>query len=88
MSILNTASILYHTSYTIIDEIDLSMCKQLNDFGRGFYLTTSKDQALRFINAAIRKSRRNLTAGYILSYQAAGLGGLGRTQKGPSPLCH
>jgi len=69
MSIISSSRVLYHTSYTIIDSIDLSRSKTLNDFGRGFYLTTSKEQAIRFVNAAIRKSRKNLSHGILLSYE-------------------
>jgi len=76
MSILSTAPILYHTSYTIVNKINLSLCKHQNDFGRGFYLTTSKEQALRFVNAAIRKSKRELSHGYIMSYELTDYCGL------------
>lgn len=37
--------ILYHGSNTEIKSIDLSKCRPNKDFGRGFYLTTMKDQA-------------------------------------------
>jgi len=76
MSILSSETILYHTSYTIIDCIDLSKCKSLNDFGRGFYLTTAKEQAIRFVNAAIRKGGRDVSHGYILAYEINNYGGL------------
>lgn len=36
---------LYHGSNMIIDEIDLSKGRPYKDFGRGFYLTTIKEQA-------------------------------------------
>jgi len=39
--------ILYHGSTTIIDSIDLQRSRPNKDFGRGFYLTTDKNQALR-----------------------------------------
>ena len=35
----------YHGSYTVIDEIDLSKCKAGKDFGRGFYVTNILSQA-------------------------------------------
>ena len=38
--------ILYHGSYTIIEKPDLSFSRPRTDFGRGFYLTPLKDQAL------------------------------------------
>ncbi|MDR3295591.1 MAG: DUF3990 domain-containing protein [Clostridiales Family XIII bacterium] len=67
---------IYHTSYALIEQIDLGRCKKTNDFGRGFYLTTSKDQALRFVNAALRKGGGDLQSGYILSYTFAQADGL------------
>jgi len=76
MSILSSEGILFHTSYTIIDSIDLSKCKRMNDFGQGFYLTTAKEQAIRFVNAAIRKGGREVSHGYILTYEIKDYSGL------------
>ena len=52
--------ILYHGSYIIIEKPDLSFSRFRTDFGRGFYLTPMKEQALswsrRFLierNAAV-----------------------------------
>ncbi|MDR2898454.1 MAG: DUF3990 domain-containing protein [Spirochaetaceae bacterium] len=36
--------ILYHGSNTEIESIELSKCRPNKDFGRGFYLTSMKDQ--------------------------------------------
>jgi len=60
----------------IIDRIDLSKSKSLNDFGRGFYLTTAKEQAVRFVNAAIRKGGGGVSYGYILAYKISNDSGL------------
>ncbi len=38
--------ILYHGSNTYINEIDLSKSKPCKDFGKGFYLSDSHEQAL------------------------------------------
>lgn len=38
--------ILYHGSNTKISEIELEKCRPNKDFGRGFYLTTIKEQAV------------------------------------------
>ncbi|MBQ3427750.1 MAG: DUF3990 domain-containing protein [Clostridia bacterium] len=46
--------ILFHGSNTDINDIDLNMCRPFKDFGRGFYLTTIKEQA---VNMAKRVSR-------------------------------
>lgn len=39
--------ILYHGSNVEIDSIDLSRCTPYKDFGRGFYTTLLKEQAMR-----------------------------------------
>lgn len=38
--------ILYHGSNVCIDKIDLSKCRPYKDFGKGFYLTDIKEQAI------------------------------------------
>lgn len=38
--------LLYHGSNTDIKSISLAMCRPYKDFGRGFYLTELKDQAV------------------------------------------
>lgn len=42
--------ILYHGSNVIIENIDLKRSKPNKDFGRGFYLSENKEQALRIAN--------------------------------------
>jgi hypothetical protein len=37
--------IVYHGSYTAIDDINLSKCRAGKDFGRGFYVTKLREQA-------------------------------------------
>lgn len=37
--------ILYHGTNCSIDRIDLNKCRPFKDFGKGFYLTTIKEQA-------------------------------------------
>lgn len=39
--------ILYHGSNVEIMEVDLNKCKPYKDFGKGFYLTSIKEQAIR-----------------------------------------
>ena len=51
--------ILYHGSYIEVTSIDLSKCRNGLDFGKGFYVTSSKQQAVSFIPAAVRKARRH-----------------------------
>ena len=68
--------VLYHASYMTIKTVDLSMCKKRNDFGRGFYLTTNREQAERFVKTSIRKSGRSLKSGYVNIYRMSDFQGL------------
>lgn len=44
---------LYHGSNIRIDEIDLARCNPYKDFGRAFYLTDDRSQALNVANARV-----------------------------------
>lgn len=48
MSELKKGMRLYHGSYCEVSKPDLSKCARYKDFGRGFYLTSSRDQAQNF----------------------------------------
>ena len=50
---------LYHASYTIVEKPDLAACASGKDFGRGFYLTTSYEQACRFVKTSVEKAIKN-----------------------------
>ncbi len=50
--------LLYHGSYTAIKDIDLSKCRKGLDFGQGFYLTSSYQQAVNYIPLAVKKASR------------------------------
>lgn len=58
--------LLYHGSYTAVPEIDLSKCNSGLDFGRGFYVTTSYDQAVSFVPNSVKRNIRtgNLPADF------------------------
>jgi hypothetical protein len=47
---------LYHGSYCEVRNPDLSMCAKDKDFGRGFYLTSSREQAVSFLKTSIAKA--------------------------------
>lgn len=59
MKKLEDGMTLYHGSYCVVEAPDLEKCAMYKDFGRGFYLTTSKEQAKSFakISAAKAKSK-------------------------------
>lgn len=48
---------LYHGSYCEVRTPDLSKCAAYKDFGKGFYLTSSRVQAERFIGTALKKAK-------------------------------
>ena len=72
---LKDEMVLYHGSYVEINEIDLSLCDENKDFGKGFYLTTSKKQAISFINTSLTKAQRKGKAetsqnyGYVTAFK-------------------
>lgn len=61
--------ILYHGSYCQVEEPDLAQCAKRKDFGQGFYLTTSKEQAQSFLRTSIVKA---IAAGKALAGQNYG----------------
>ena len=64
MNKLEDGIILYHGSYCVVEKPDLEKCALYKDFGRGFYLTTSKEQAKSFAKISATKAR----AKGLLSY--------------------
>ena len=53
---LNNGMILYHGSYCEVSNPQLSKCKNWKNFGKGFYLTSDKEQAKNFLKTAIKKA--------------------------------
>lgn len=60
---------LYHGSYCEVSTPLLEKCAKRKDFGKGFYLTSSKEQAIKFLNTSIAKAVSN---GIILDQQDYG----------------
>lgn len=58
MITLEDGDLLYHASYTQIINIDLNRCKHGLDFGRGFYLTSSYEQACNYVPSSVKKAKR------------------------------
>ena len=67
--------ILYHGSYCSVNRPDLSKCGAMKDFGQGFYLTTSLEQARNFVHSAVKKAEvlslvpRGTTQGVVTEYR-------------------
>lgn len=66
---LEDGLILYHGSYCEVKEPNLVKCAKRKDFGKGFYLTTSKEQAESFLKTSIAKA---IAAGKIEETQDFG----------------
>lgn len=66
MDNLKNGLILYHGSYCEVKDPDLDKCSYNKDFGQGFYLITSKQQAKRFLETSIVKA---ITSGDIIKSQ-------------------
>ena len=58
---------LYHGGLTIIETPDITLGRQKVDFGRGFYLTDIKDQAVRWINR--KKRQTSQKSGFLNIYE-------------------
>lgn len=75
MDKLKDGVILYHGSYCIVDNIDLSKCQRGKDFGRGFYLTTSYEQAKKFVRLSVKNAvnigilKEEIQTGFVNSYR-------------------
>lgn len=62
--------IVYHGSYMSVPIPDLSKCANNKDFGRGFYVTTDKQQAIKFAKRAgytLHKQNYGVLNTYILT---------------------
>lgn len=70
MNLLKDGLVLYHGSYCIVEQPNLEKCAKNKDFGRGFYLTSSKEQAKNFakISSAKAKSRGLISASENFAY--------------------
>ena len=55
---LKEGLVLYHGSYCVVENPDLQKCAVYKDFGQGFYLTTSKEQAKSFARLSAAKKRQ------------------------------
>ena len=56
---LEEGAILFHGSYIAVEKPDIVKCAKNKDFGRGFYLTTDRQQAENFAKIALQKAYQN-----------------------------
>jgi len=66
--------IVYHGSYMEVQQPDLNKCKENKDFGKGFYITTDRNQAIKF--ARLIAERYNTTYGVLNEYVLTDIEGL------------
>lgn len=66
---------LYHGSYIEIPQISLSECIAGKDFGKGFYLTSSYEQAKNFVKLSVKRNKalgkicKDINFGYVNCYE-------------------
>lgn len=60
-------SAVYHGGLVRVEQIDFSLCSPGKDFGRGFYTTTSREQAERF--ARIKMRRAGASESFVSVYE-------------------
>lgn len=79
---IRAGSLLYHGSYAAVEQIDLTRCAPGKDFGKGFYLTSSYEQALRFVPSSLRKGQAlgavpaDQKHGFVSAFEVGDLGSL------------
>lgn len=67
--------LLYHGSYAEVSDINLEKCSKGKDFGQGFYVTSSKEQAIKFIQLSCKRQicfgniPENTKGGYVSVYK-------------------
>lgn len=65
---LEDGMLFYHGSYISVDNIDLQKCSSGKDFGRGFYVTTSLEQARNFVRLALKRAKLRGLADFNQNY--------------------
>lgn len=58
--------IVYHGSYMEVSHPELKECREGKDFGKGFYITTDRNQAIKF--AKLIAQRHNAACGVLNEY--------------------
>jgi len=64
---MKTSKILYHGSYLAVETPDISFSREKVDFGKGFYTTPIKEQAVRWSNRFKSKRGKSIVSAYELN---------------------
>ncbi len=59
--------IVYHSSYVVVDKPDVAHSREALDFGKGFYVTVLREQALRYAERFVLRGRK----AYLNVYELA-----------------
>lgn len=54
----NISTTLYHGSISVIQKVDVSMRRGRKDFGKGFYMSVSKQQAIGMMHKKYKEAKR------------------------------
>ena len=57
--------ILYHSSYLAIENPDLLHSRPNLDFGKGFYLTSIREQAVKWCGKFVKRGKQGVISNYI-----------------------
>lgn len=58
--------IVYHTSYTAIEHPDISFSRDFLDFGKGFYVTPLREQAVKYAQRFLLRGKKAFLNEYLL----------------------
>ena len=58
--------ILYHGSYLAIEKPDLLHSRPNLDFGKGFYLTSIREQAIKWCGKFVKRGKEGVISNYML----------------------
>lgn len=92
--------IVYHTSYVIVEHPDVAYSREYLDFGKGFYLTPLREQAVKYAQRFLLRGKKAYLNTYQLddelladfkgitfeSYDEAWLDFVGKCRKGEKPI--
>lgn len=59
--------IVYHSSYCIVEQPDVRYSREYLDFGRGFYVTHSREQAVKYAKRFLLRKKKAFLNCYELS---------------------
>ncbi len=77
---IHDGDLVYHGSYMPVEKPLVERCRNGKDFGRGFYVTTSEDQAKAFTSSSVKKA---ITEGKVSALHDHGVVSVYRYHENP-----